>query len=196
MRVTEQVSDCRSARRCKGWDDASPGAHFVTLWARQHRSDFGTVREGRMELNKLGQIADLYWKKIPLHHADVMLGAFIIMPNHAHGIFVITDFDDPNRESVARLHATSLRNELEEDSAYFSAILPKKGSLPVVFRSYKSAVTREIHRTLNLAFAWQPRFYDPVRGERDLENLRLYIALNPSHWRKSEPPLKQGADHA
>jgi REP element-mobilizing transposase RayT len=136
-----------------------------------------------MVLNPLGKIADCFWREIPLHCGNVVLDAFVIMPNHVHGIIFIID-DPVTEQSVATLHATSLRCEPVENSEYFSDISPKKGSLSTIIRSVKSAVTRKIHQDLAPSFAWQPRYYDHIiRAERDLENLRWYITLNPGNWR-------------
>jgi REP element-mobilizing transposase RayT len=198
MGIDLPISARETIRRCPGWDYASPGAYFVTVCTQHHRCYFGEVSGGKMVLNKNGQIAELYWKDIPSHHSHVVLDAFVIMPNHVHGIVVITDFINPGIESVATLHATSLRNDCGSESEYFSAISPKKGSLSTITRSYESAVTKTIHRDLNPGFAWQPRFYDHIiRGDHDLDNLRWYISLNPENWRQDEQPvLAEAAIHA
>lgn len=105
------------------------------------------------------------------------------MPNHVHGILVITDDDDPEKDSVAALHARSLQSDSVSEAEYFSGISPQKGSLSAIIRSYKSAVTKLIHTDLDPTFAWQARFYDHIiRSEHDLENLRLYISLNPEYF--------------
>ncbi len=132
-----------------------------------------------MNLNSLGEIAEKYWKEIPLHHDNVELDKFVIMPNHVHGILILND----TGENVETLHATSLRNTQESESEFFSRISPKKNSLSVVIRSYKSAVTRMIRKSFTPNFEWQARYYDHIiRTERDLINLQLYIQLNPDNW--------------
>ena len=55
-----------------------------------------------MQLSEIGKIAYKYWQEIPKHFPFVLLDAFIIMPNHVHGIVVI---DKPG--DVKTLHATS-----------------------------------------------------------------------------------------
>ena len=44
-----------------------------------------------MVLTKFGLVAKQEWKKLPKRFPNIELGAFIIMPNHMHGIIVITD---------------------------------------------------------------------------------------------------------
>jgi putative transposase len=129
----------------------------------------------------------MYWREIPIHHDNILIDAFVIMPNHVHGIIVITDSENTPDVYVATLHATSLRGVQQCETEYFSAISPKKGSLSAIIRGYKSAVTKKIHADLNPAFAWHPRFYDHIiRTERDLDNLRWYISRNPKNWRNDE----------
>lgn len=62
-------------------------------------------------------------------------------------------------------------------------ISPKTGSLSVVVRSYKSAVTRWAGSNGYKEFAWQARFYDHIiRDEKSLNNIRQYIFNNPVQW--------------
>jgi REP element-mobilizing transposase RayT len=74
-----------------------------------------------------------------------------------------------------------------------SAISPKAGSLGVIIRSYKSAVTRLAGLTGFKEFAWQARYYDHiVRDENSLCNIRQYIIDNPARWeldRENSPGL-------
>jgi putative transposase len=140
-----------------------------------------------MVLSKSGKIANSFWREIPMHHDHVVLDAFVVMPNHIHGIIFIPDYGDSETENVETLHATSLRGNQLSETEYFSAISPKKGSLSTNIRSYKSAVTKKIHAELNPMFAWQARFYDHIiRTDRDLDNLRWNISLNPKNWRNDE----------
>jgi len=51
-------------------------------------------------LNDAGEIARRCWEDIPDHFPFVELDAFVIMPNHVHGIIVITE---PCRGEKSRL---------------------------------------------------------------------------------------------
>jgi REP element-mobilizing transposase RayT len=42
-----------------------------------------------LELSEIGKIAHRCWAAIPEHFPSVILGEFVIMPNHLHGIVVI-----------------------------------------------------------------------------------------------------------
>jgi putative transposase len=61
--------------------------------------------------------------------------------------------------------------------------LPKPGSISVILRSYKSAVSRWAGENGYREFRWQARFYDRiVRDEAALASMRLYIIENPHNW--------------
>jgi putative transposase len=98
-----------------------------------------------MGLNESGCIAHACWDAIPQHLPDVELGAFIVMPNHVHGLIGLRINNDTTG------HAPSLQ----------TAPLTRPGSLSATVGSYKSAVTRTI-RSRGIDFAWQPRFHDHV----------------------------------
>ncbi len=62
--------------------------------------------------------------------------------------------------------------------------LLKPGSLPVIIRAFKSAVTKRIHEMGCPDFAWQPRYYDRIiRDEQEMHNIREYIKNNPMKGR-------------
>ena len=96
----------QSQRRLPGWDYASPGLYFVTICTLKRQWFFGKVSEGQMHRNQMGTIAHERWLSIPVHHENVIMDAFIIMPNHIHGILYLMDKEDLTKESnVATLRA-------------------------------------------------------------------------------------------
>jgi putative transposase len=44
-----------------------------------------------MTLNQAGEVVKKTWLEIPVHFPDASLSAFVIMPNHFHGIIIIND---------------------------------------------------------------------------------------------------------
>ena len=127
-----------------------------------------------MCLSDRGSIAHAFWERIPDHFPFVSLGEFIIMPDHMHGIIIINDDH----------HTADIPSSTPNISAYMSSISPKYHSLGSVIRSYKSAVSREIH-LIDPEFKWQPRYYDHIiRDEKTFRDISRYIRLNPqSLWR-------------
>ena len=47
-----------------------------------------------MQLSQMGTIVHQYLMEIPNHFQNVELNEFIVMPNHLHGIIVITERRD------------------------------------------------------------------------------------------------------
>ena len=87
-----------SARR-PGWDYGTNAAYFVTICTKNRRAFFGDITAGEMALSDIGQWADRYWRAIPTHFPFVRLGAFVVMPNHVHGIVVIDKPETPESRS-------------------------------------------------------------------------------------------------
>lgn len=75
--------------RLKNWDYASDGAYFITICTKNRTHFFGEIMNGQMQFSEIGKIAHQNWEAIPQHFSFVRLDAFIIMPNHTHGILII-----------------------------------------------------------------------------------------------------------
>jgi putative transposase len=166
--------------RLKGWDYRNAGYYFVTICTHERGDFFGKVEGHEMDLSPLGDIAAGCWAEIPAHHAGIELDEWIVMPNHVHGIVII-------RGAVEALPATPLQ---PHGNTKVSQISPKAGSLSVVIRSYKSAVSRWAGLNGYQDFAWQPRFYDHIiRDDRSLNNIRAYISGNPVKWERDKENL-------
>jgi putative transposase len=156
----ESKSLSRRTTRLQGYDYSQAGAYFVTICTQ--------MRESFFDLPAVRQIAEHCWVDIPNHFPNVELDEWVIMPNHFHGIVLITD-------------QTSVSNRRNEN--LFSKISPLKSTLSVIVRTYKAAVTTSCRRAGEIEFAWQRNYHDHIiRDEADLNRIREYILLNPSHW--------------
>lgn len=71
------------------WDYRRDGVYFITICTKNRERYFGEVIEGKMELSSLGVIANTLWNEIPEHTRNCGLGAFVIMPDHVHGILIL-----------------------------------------------------------------------------------------------------------
>lgn len=155
----------------------------------------------------MGIIADILWHEIK-NHALVELDAFVVMPNHAHGILILNGSDisvivetlhatSPHAgqtmqpvetidsmktiDSIETLHATSLQPPPPPRNVQMANISPKPNSLSTIIRSYKSAVTKHAHR-LGFDFAWQSRFWDHIiRNDDKYSRIKTYIETTPEH---------------
>jgi putative transposase len=84
--------------RLRGFDYSTPGAYFVTICTKNHVCVFGEIAGGKMILNETGKTASKYWHEISDHFPSVALDAFVVMPDHVHGIIRI--MDDPHIRAV------------------------------------------------------------------------------------------------
>jgi REP element-mobilizing transposase RayT len=49
------------------------------------------VTDGTTRLNPAGQLAATLWNDMPLRFPETDMDAFVVMPNHVHGIIVLPD---------------------------------------------------------------------------------------------------------
>jgi putative transposase len=89
----EKYATHHTSRRTDGWDYTQPAAYFVTICTVERACLFGTIERGRMYVNALGKIVATEWQRSETIRDRVHLDAFIIMPNHLHGIVVSADPD-------------------------------------------------------------------------------------------------------
>ncbi|MCZ7542020.1 MAG: transposase [Anaerolineae bacterium] len=168
----------RRSIRLQGYDYAQEGAYFVTICTHHRTCLFGEVVDSAMQLSGFGEIVQDCWFDIPAHFPYVELDAFVVMPNHVHGVIVIVDEEGRGKVCTA------------PTSGFGRSVA---GSLSAIVGSFKSAVTKqinEIRKTPRMTI-WQRGYYDHViRDEEDLNRIRQYIVDNPAHWElDSENPV-------
>ncbi|MDN5271898.1 hypothetical protein QTO31_07930 [Chloroflexus sp. MS-CIW-1] len=81
----------RRSIRLKGYDYSQAGAYFITICTQDRACLFGKVVNGEMRLNDAGRMVLAEWNMLPERFPHVVLDAFVVMPNHVHGIVVITN---------------------------------------------------------------------------------------------------------
>jgi len=80
----------RRSVRLRGYDYSQPGKYYVTICTQNKEHLFGQIIEGETHRNELGEYVALAWEWLPRQYPYVDLDEWIIMPNHLHGIIVIT----------------------------------------------------------------------------------------------------------
>ena len=50
---------------------------------------FGDVVDGKMRLNQAGEMVKRVWDELPDRFPNIEMDAFVVMPNHIHGIIVV-----------------------------------------------------------------------------------------------------------
>ncbi|MEZ5540029.1 MAG: transposase [Pseudomonadales bacterium] len=83
----------RRSVRLRGYDYAQAGAYFVTICTQNRECLFGEIVDGMMVLNDAGRMVKHSWQWLASQYDYVGLDAWVVMPNHLHGIIVIADGD-------------------------------------------------------------------------------------------------------
>ena len=175
----------RRSVRIKGYDYTQPGVYYITICTEARQCIFGEVIDGQMQLNLLGHLARTCWLEIPNHFPRFQLDTFVIMPDHVHGLLAIVD-NTPVKTQQRRLPTPEKLGQ------------PVRGSIPTAIRSYKSAVTRFIHKFCETTEVpvWQDGFYESIiRDEESLNCKRQYITNNPQRWGENPEKLEHQKNH-
>jgi REP element-mobilizing transposase RayT len=90
MKYNPQIHHRRSIR-LQGYDYSQNGAYFITLCTHNRECLFGQIQNGQMILNEYGKMVEQCWNNLSNHYDNIELDAYVIMPNHFHGIILITD---------------------------------------------------------------------------------------------------------
>ncbi len=191
----------RRSIRLQGYDYADAGGYFVTICTQGRESLFGRVIDGKMHLNDAGRMVEQLWSSLPVRFPTVTLDVFIVMPNHFHGIVLLTDCDirrgesciRPNPDEPCITHENDLRPEPahkeqgdHKDRPYGTT----KDSLGRIIQGFKSLTTNAYIRGVNengwqpfSGKLWQRNYYEQIiRNEAELTAIREYSAANPSNW--------------
>jgi REP element-mobilizing transposase RayT len=156
-----------------------------------------------MVLNSSGRAAQAYWQRLAQHFAHIQLDAFVVMPNHMHGIVQIVEWpgvsgmDESDRssptsgggEAFLEQHSGCVRDGLGENASPLRHDRPHgipTGSIGAIVGNYKSVSTRQINRIRRTpgTSVWQRNYHDRIlRNQTALDNVRAYIHANPRNWR-------------
>ena len=179
----------RRSIRLQGYDYSQAGAYYVTIVTQGRECLFGEIIDGEMYLNEYGEIVQNWWNEILIHFPNVELGAFVIMPNHVHGIIfktterrgeVLSPRDNPNN-NIQDGHGVGTDNQ-----GGGTPPLQKPPILGQIVAYFKYQSTKEMNRIeIHKAITkfWQRNYYEHIiRDEKDLQNKTDYIEANPSLW--------------
>jgi putative transposase len=170
MEYNDSQMHHRRSLRLKGYDYAQAGAYFVTICILHRRCLLGEIYADEMQLSETGRIVRDEWLKAPLIRPGVELDAYVVMPNHFHGIVVI---------------AGSVGNACIEEGGAGGARGPRQGSVGALVAGFKSSVTRRVNqnRITSGASLWQRNYYEHViRDDADYTAIVEYVATNPQRW--------------
>jgi len=169
----------RRSVRLRDYDYGQEGAYFVTLCAHDRACLFGDVVDDGVHLTDYGQIANEEWAYTELLRSHVRLDAYVVMPNHVHGIVVVTHW----LRAPSDTHSRAATSDAEQRAVAVSQ------TLGAIVRGFKGAVTYRVNvlRGTPRIPVWQRNYYERViRNDRELERIRTYIACNPARWAEDE----------
>jgi REP element-mobilizing transposase RayT len=158
----------RRSLRLQGYDYAQAGAYFVTTCTQNRTCLFGEVADGSMRLNSAGELAATVWNNVLERFPGIELDMFVVMPNHLHGIIVLSD-----------------------SAGAATRVAPTVGGVVGAFKSlFTLRFVEGVKSKRWPAFdrrVWQRNYYEHViRDERDLARVRRYIDENPLRWEFDE----------
>jgi putative transposase len=164
----------RRSIRLQGFDYSQTGAYFVTICTRERTCIFGEVIDAEMRLNNAGEVVDQCWLAIPKHFPDVDLDAYVVMPNHVHGILVITD-GPVGAKDFSPLHNNKTTTRRLKGTL--------SGTIGSIVRGFKIGVTKRLRDATHNDTVWQRSYYEHIiRHEESLNRIRQYILHNPARW--------------
>jgi putative transposase len=193
-----------TSARLSSWDYSSNSSYFITICTKNREHYFGKVIDAKMKLSEMGLFANNCWNNIPNHFPHFYLDAFIVMPNHIHGIVMIEKpyIDNNSLPPIVETgHALSLRNKINsapEEALSLRNTIPGeqeikpphprfrnqgRNTISAMVGSFKSAVTKYC-REKKISFGWQPRFHDHIiRNADEFYTIRNYTMNNPANWK-------------
>jgi putative transposase len=115
--------------RMQNWDYSWNAAYFVTICTDQRICFFGEIINGDMQLSEIGELANKFFAEIPEHFPNVHLNAYVVMPNHIHGIIIIDKpYYGKGNESIDN-HNTVQHNVVKTPNLGVSTIITAETSV-------------------------------------------------------------------
>lgn len=197
----------RRSIRLQRYDYSCAGVYFITFCTHNRLCLFGDIVDGQMYLNDAGRIVVDEWTKTPEIRNEIILDKWVVMPNHFHGIMIITNDTFRNGTDTPGCIIPTLQGRsggLADQGSQVGLVFqkgasgysgkgdrrvaptgPKPRSIGAIMAGYKSAVTKRINemcQTPGMAL-WQRNYWEHViRDESEMNSLRQYVQNNPAQW--------------
>ncbi len=149
----------RPSLRLPDYDYAQPGGYFVTICTLDRVCRFGEIRDGEMCLNDAGRMISTVWEALPQRFPHVTLDAFVVMPNHLHGIVMIQEY--------------RAGQGLGQIIGAFKSIATSR---------YIAGVRRDGWQRFDGRLFQDNYFEHVIRNAASLDRIRQYILANPLRW--------------
>jgi REP element-mobilizing transposase RayT len=184
----------RRSIRLQNYDYKRSGAYFVTMVTQNRACLFGDVVNGRLQLNDAGQMIQAIWDQLPQHYPGVETDAFVIMPNHVHGIIALVGVSAcADIQSGGQPQGVAPTNDPRPKHDAVHVL-----SLADIVHRFKTLTTkRYVDGVKQFDWSrfesrlWQRNYFEHViRNEESLNRIGEYILDNPTRWEfDQENPL-------
>jgi putative transposase len=149
----------KRAPRLAGYDYSRNGAYFITICTQGRICYFGNIADGDMIPNAAGDMLMTGWDELLNKYPMLALDAFVVMPNHVHGVLL--------------LHASPSAPSLSQIVQWFKTMMTNAYLRGVKEEGWQPYVGK----------LWQRSFYDHIiRNKQSLATIRKYIVNNPITW--------------
>lgn len=189
MDLFDPQQNHRRSIRLKGYDYTQVGAYFVTAVTWHRDCLFGDFADGEVQLNRAGQIIRDEWMNLAQRFKFVELGAFVVMPNHLHGILLFHGVG-ATRPVLSGAPSGQTLSHHETTAGIDGSPLPSPrgpnpASLGALIGEFKSRATKRLWKIPSLTRTpiWQRNYYERIlRNEKEVSATWDYIESNPSLW--------------
>jgi putative transposase len=177
----------RKSIRLKGYDYSKQGLYYITICCHGIQCYFGKIVNNEMILNEYGKIANDEWIKLSERFQNFELNIFQIMPNHMHGIIVLSNVGAPLAGAPDDANATSLKGAAVNPAP--TVTMPKVGDIVGAYKSLVANGCLEIFKTKNeiMGKLWQRNYYEHIiRNDKSYQRIYDYILNNPANWKQDK----------
>ena len=174
----------RRSIRLPEFDYAANGAYLITICTYHRRMLFKN--------DQIKRIVEGAWRATGDIRDDVIIDEFVVMPNHLHGIVVIShpltqpggseDMRDIGKSLAAPPQGVCDTPLRAHRKGKFKS--PSQ-TIGAIVRGFKSSTTGKIRRLMKRPdlHVWQRNYHEHViRNDNDLYDARKYIRENPLNW--------------
>lgn len=174
----------RRSIRLRHYDYAQPGGYSVTITLQRKHRLFGNIVDGRVSASAAGEMVAEWWSRLPAKFPTVSLDAFVVMPDHIHGIIII---NAPHGRNAST-------GDKSTDAPARAAV-----SLGKIIQWFKTMTTNAyMHGVRNQGWPafdrrlWHRNYYEHViRDTADLQRIQAYIETNPARWNSNPSETTQ-----
>ncbi len=151
----------RRSIRLKGYDYSQAWAYFVTICIQQRQPLLGQIENGLLKPTPAGEMVQIVWDEMPSHYPNIELDAFIVMPNHIHGIILL---------KAKQIEPSMTLGDAVQRFKSFTTTKYRQGVYQKQWQPFPGRL-------------WQRNYYEHIiRSEEAYDHIRQYIANNPLSW--------------